>query len=335
MKKPNKNQTIAAIILLIIAGTLVFFAVRAIMPGPREKVAVVIPEGSSVNDISTILVQRKIISNTWAFKFYLFTSGKTEKLKPGRYVFGKNSAYRKVIDDLVKGPIKEIYDITIPEGFTLRQIGERLSNKGGLNYNEFEVLVSDLKIYDYDFLKSVKASNLEGYLFPNTYRLDAETQISEVINKMLEEFKKNYSLIKNRKMPVKLNTHQIVTLASLVEKEAKLKEEQPIIAGVIYNRLKKNMKLEIDATIQYVLEKRKKKLTYNDLKTDSPYNTYKFAGLPPGPICNPGKSALQSALKPAKVKYLYYVLTDEKSGKHFFTDSYKEFVNKKKERKQK
>jgi len=326
MKRPNIKQTLAIALLLVVIGVFAFFVIRAVVGGSREQVAVVIPEGSSVNDISRVLSEARIIDNVWVFKFYVFTSGKTEKLMPGRYVFRQSSPYQKVINDLVSGPKKVFYNLTIPEGFTLKQIGERLEKIGGLSLKEFNILVSDLKLYKYDFLKANTAGNLEGYLYPETYRMDAETQLGEVINMMLTQFQKEYQSIKKRQMPMKLNLHQITTLASLVEREAKLKSEQPLIAAVIYNRLKKKMKLEVDATIQYALSKRKEKLTLKDLQVDSPYNTYKYPGLPPSPIGSPGKGALQAALKPARVDYLYYVLVDEKTGKHFFTNNYNEFL---------
>ncbi len=333
MKKPTIKQSIAIAIFLIIAGVFIFFAARELLPASEDKVAVVIPEGSSVNDISRILEKKEVIGNIWVFKFYAFSSGKTDKLLPGRYVLEKNSAYRKVISDLVKGPKKLVYNLTIPEGFTLEQIGDRLSSIGGLDQKEFNILVSDLKLYNYSFLQNNKSSNLEGYLFPETYRMDADTQVPEIINTMLTQFQKEYSQIKKRAMPVKLNVHQVTTLASLIEREAKLKDEQPLIAAVIYNRLKKNMRLEIDATIQYALGKNKKKLTLKDLEVASPYNTYKNVGLPPAPIGSPGRDALKAALNPAKVDYIYYVLINEKTGKHFFTKDYKEFLKAKRSRK--
>ena len=326
IKKIRLNQTLSIILLLTVAGVFIFFAARAILPGPQEKVAVVIPEGSSVNDITKILNEKEVIGNGLVFKFYIFASGETEKLLPGRYILKKNSPYRRAIDELVKGPKKSIYKITIPEGFTLKQISERLSKQGGLSSKEFNVIAGDSTLHKYGFLKYNKVGHLEGYLFPETYKLDAESQVVEVINMMLKQFEKEYKGIKKSKLPVKIDLHQIVTVASLVEREAKIKEEQPIIAAVIYNRLKKKMKLEIDATIQYALKKRKKKISLKDLEIDSPYNTYKYAGLPPSPIGSPGKDALKAALSPANRKDLYYVLIDEKSGKHFFTDNYQDFL---------
>ncbi|HDZ86399.1 hypothetical protein LCGC14_1082300 [marine sediment metagenome] len=326
LKKIKLKQTISIILLLVTAGVFIYFAAKAILPGPKESVAIVIPEGSSVNDITKILEEKEIVTNGLVFKFYVFASGETEKLLPGRYILNKSSAYRQIIADLVEGPKRISYKVTIPEGFTLKQIGKRLSKTGGLSNKEFTVMADDSRLYKYDFLKYNKAGHLEGYLFPETYTLDAETQVAEVINMMLRQFEKEYKSLKKTKTPVKLDLHQIVTVASLVEREAKLKEERPFIAGVIYNRLKKKMKLEIDATIQYALKERKKKITLKDLEIDSPYNTYKHVGLPPSPIGSPGIDSLKAALNPAKRNYLYYVLVDEKTGKHFFTNNYQEFL---------
>lgn len=332
-KKRSVRQIIAIVVFVIVVIASLVFAIKAILPGPMKQVAVVIPEGSSVNDIANVLVSRQIIANIWAFKFYVFASGHTEHLMPGRYIFRQNSSYLKVIQELVKGPKKVFYNLTVPEGFTLQQIGERLSRVGGLSYKEFKILTHDLKLYKFKFLKYNKAGNLEGYLFPETYRLDAQTQTAQVINMMLSQFEKEYAAVKKKKAPLKLNVHQIVTIASLVEKEAKLKDEQPLIAAVIYNRLKKKMKLELCSSIQYVLKKRRDRLTLKDLKLESPYNTYKYTGLPPTPVGNPGRGALQATLNPAKVKYLYFVLLDEKTGKHFFTDNYNEFLKAKRKSK--
>lgn len=174
-------------------------------------------------------------------------------------------------------------------------------------------------------------TTLEGYIFPKTYTFEKKTRPETIARRMLYQFQieteaLDWSILAQKN----LTKHDIIIIASLIEEEAKVAEERPIIAAVIYNRLAKNMPLQIDATVQYALPERKAVLTYEDYKVDSPYNTYLRLGLPPGPITNPGLDSIKAALAPASVDYYYYVLTSPE-GKHTFTRTYEEFLNAKKE----
>ena len=171
---------------------------------------------------------------------------------------------------------------------------------------------------------------LEGYLYPNTYRIEKNFKPLKIYKLMLKEFEDKWLLkLKNKANNSKYNISELVTIASIVEKEAKLVEEKAIIAGVIYNRLEENMKLQIDATVQYVLPRRKERLLYSDLKFDSKYNTYLYAGLPPGPISNPGANSLEAALNPKKTEYLFYFARED--GSHQFSKTYEEHLRKQNE----
>ena len=211
--------------------------------------------------------------------------------------------------------------VTIPEGLTLKEIAEIVSKKGICSVDEFMEAIKTNKFT----VNGEELKNIEGFLLPNTYDIPKEYtpfQIEEMMIKSFDEKITPIYLEKKSKLPVNLTLKEVVTLASLVEREASVPEERPIIAGVYYNRLKIGMRLECDATIQYALGHQKKELLYSDLEIDSPYNTYKHEGLPPGPIANPGEESLKSVLNPTKHNYYFYVLNGIKNnGTHVFSET--------------
>lgn len=226
------------------------------------------------------------------------------------------------------------YKVVIPEGFTMKEVAKRVAKSTGGRIDEDEFMDATRRFArqtgKYWFLADAKG-NLEGFLFPKTYEFDSHTSAEEAVQVMVEQFaKETSSLDWSRANANGVSPYQAVIIASMVEKEAKLPEERPIIASVIYNRLKLGMNLQIDATIQYALKERKSALSRQDLEIDSPYNTYKFKGLPPTPIANPGLDSVRAALYPAQTDYLYYVLTSSE-GRHSFTRDYDEFQRFKKQ----
>lgn len=245
---------------------------------------------------------------------------------PGHYLFEKGMRYGEVLDLLAAGPNYQVR-VTIPEGLTVRQTAERLSAALGFKVEDF-LAECYSRLHPTPFLEG-RDVTLEGFLFPKTYDLHPDASPGEVIDVMLRQFEREVAdLDWGKAESMGLSPYEVVIVASMVEKEAMLEEERPLVAAVIYNRLRRNMPLQIDATVQYALPQWKPRLTYQDLQVDSPYNTYKKKGLPPGPICSPGKSSLAAALEPASVDYLYYVATEE--GRHFFTSDYQEFLEAKK-----
>ncbi|MDD5448278.1 MAG: endolytic transglycosylase MltG [Actinomycetota bacterium] len=226
------------------------------------------------------------------------------------------------------------YKVVIPEGFTMKEIAERVAESTGSRISEGEFMDAAKRVAQetrkYWFLADAKG-NLEGFLFPKTYEFDSQTSAKEAVRIMVEQFaKETSSLDWSRANANGISPYEAVIIASMVEKEAKLPEERPVIASVILNRLKLGMKLQIDATVQYALEERKSALSRQDLEIDSPFNTYKVKGLPPAPISNPGIDSIRAALYPAETDYLYYVLTSP-DGKHSFTRDYQEFQRFKKQ----
>ncbi|MDD5747604.1 MAG: endolytic transglycosylase MltG [Actinomycetota bacterium] len=226
-----------------------------------------------------------------------------------------------------KRPLKT-YRVVVPEGLDTRQTARKVASQCEITYDEFMAATND----DYSKKSFLKGSNgtLEGFLFPKTYDVDSKTTAKGLILRMLDQFETETSPLDwSKASSMGMSKYQILTIASLIEKEAKFSDERPIISSVVYNRIKKNMKLQIDATVQYSLGEWKPSLTYDDLKVDSPYNTYLYSGLPPGPICNPGIDSIRSALNPAQTDYIYYIVTSSE-GRHSFTADYQQFLNWKK-----
>lgn len=316
----------ASIMLVISAAVFVVWGI----PKPKEPRAidVAIPRGLNAEQIGKVLQSRGVIDSPFAFKMYAELHGASNKLQPGRYVLREDMEYKKLVAALIRGPKKaSVVEVTIPEGFTIRQVAERVAAHTGLDPMELAVLAgTKAQTFRYEFLVSDKTGSLEGYLFPKTYGIPKSADEHWVVDKMLAQFEKetahlDWTAARKRN----LTAHEVITIASLIEREARLASERRLISAVIHNRLRKRIALRIDATVQYGLPEWKDRLNYEDLKVDSPYNTYLHQGLPPGPIANPGLESIKAALNPAKVDYLYYVLTDPR-GKHTFTRTYEEFL---------
>ena len=221
--------------------------------------------------------------------------------------------------------------ITIPEGFSVEEIGGKLEENGFCTKEEFVDAVNSYQLPDFIEEKDKTRYNLEGFLYPDTYYIKKGTSAEDIITIMLERFK---SVMNEVKEDVNLalddsKMYDVITIASMIEKEARVDEDRPLIASVIYNRLNEDMKLQLDATVLYSLGYHVETVLNRHLEIDSPYNTYKYKGLPEGQICNPGIESIKAALQPAESNYIYYILQND--GAHYFTDNYDDFLNKKKE----
>jgi len=212
------------------------------------------------------------------------------------------------------------------------QMADKLSEEGIVDRDEFIKLANDPSAFDVDIIKDIPVDEelryvLEGYLFPETYELKKDSSTHDVMQRMLEEFQTKVNSIPNLETELqekKLSLHELLTIASLVEREVVVDAERPLVAGVIYNRIHQDMKLEIDATVQYLLDKPKARLLFKDLKVESPYNMYLNKGLPPGPIASPSLPSIQAALQPEASEYLFYVTKKDGSSGHLFAKTYKE-----------
>jgi UPF0755 protein len=291
------------------------------------EVEVEIKEGMTLTQISELLEEKGIIDNALLFKLYVEGKGLEKKLLPGIYVLKTLSEYDVVLKSITSGPEIITFKLIIPEGFTIKQIEERIKSElPFIDKNELGKSF-DVTNYNYDFLKVNQeyVPSLEGFLFPKTYEVLQDYTAKNVIEMLLYQYQFETSSLDYSKMLEEgKSQYDILKIASMIEREAYIPEERVLISAVIHNRLNLEMPLGIDATLSYFLDKWDEPLTESDLETDTPYNTRIYKGLPPTPICNPGIESIRAALEPANVDYLYYVVTDPISHKHSFASTLEE-----------
>ncbi len=271
--------------------------------------------GESLKSIALKLKRAKIVRSTWLTIAYARLTGLDRELKPGEYAFPGSERLDQVLAHIAKGESLAVV-VAIPEGFTVRQIAERLERAHLVCADDFVRAASGGAVVK---LLHLGPTGAEGYLFPATYRFSPVAGADQMIAAMLERF---YAVltpdVEQREFALGITTHQMVTLASIVEKEAKLPAERPLIAGVFYNRLRLGMPLQSDPTAEYSPDGILRP-AYQAVHTESPFNTYDFTGLPPGPIASPGLAAINAALYPAHTDYLYFVARND--GMHVFSRS--------------
>lgn len=289
----------------------------------QEDRLVSLEKGSSLREISRQLEDKGVIRSRHLFRLYAFITDQQGGLQAGTYRFGPEEDMISVMRRITRGDVAQI-SITIPEGFTFEEIASRLSAE--LNVEADEILkAAEERSWHRDYLPDSENVQwqLEGYLYPATYSIPYDIQPEELLSLMLDRFEDQW-LEELEDAETDLDVNELVTVASLVEKEGKLSDEKPLIAGVIYNRMENDMKLQIDASVQYALEERQARLLYRDLEVDSTYNTYLYEGLPPGPIASPGDNSLRSVLSPEDSDYLFYFARSD--GSHIFTETYQEHL---------
>jgi len=288
------------------------------------KVSVVIPKGTDSFKIAQVLSQQKVIKNKTCFILLCKILNWEKTLKAGKYEFNSPSMLQ-VLSKLRKGEI-EVCRVTIPEGLPRWTVAEILSRNGIVEKEDFLSIVDNpQKLEGGNFSFPLPEDTLEGYLYPDTYYFVKGENPQKVVKKFLSRFEeKAFPIYQEAKNKNSFSLEQVVTLASIVEKEAQVSSEKPMIAAVFYNRLRRGMKLRADPTVKYALGDFSYKLTHHKLKTSSPYNTYLYYGLPPGPICAPGKDSIYAVLYPAKVDYLYFVARGD--GTHKFSKTYGEHL---------
>lgn len=287
--------------------------------------SVTITEGESLGDVTAELKEKGLVKYGYLFQLFASFTHKAEKITAGSYELSTVMDYSALLNNISStSAYRETVTVTIPEGYTVEEIFKLMENKGVCSYNDL-LKVAQEETFDFDFLKEVKTTKekrLEGYLFPDTYEFYKGADAKNVINTMLKNFDERFDSKMEAEMQLLgYSKNDIIIMASIIEKETD-GSDQRNIASVIQNRLKNTWAtpkgyLQVDSTIQYLLKERKKKLTDKDLEIDSPYNTYKNPGLPIGPICNPGLTAIQAALEPNKTNYYYFMLGKDGTT-HFF-----------------
>jgi UPF0755 protein len=317
-----------ALALLLSVGAIWFVFFRSAGIPSGEVVKVVVPAGADTREIAARLADAGVVRNANAFRVRVRLEEADGRLQAGTYEFVTGADDDAVIRRLEAGVPAEFADVTIPEGFTIAQIAERVQQKTGISAEEFRRVASTQAARfqrAHPLLRFNGTATLEGYLFPKTYRVNKQWTPVQVIDVMLTQFDKESAALDLRDAGAEgLSLHDVVTIASMIEREARLPRERPLVSSVIHNRLERGMNLEIDATVQYVVGN-KRRLLYRDLNVESPYNTYLHKGLPPGPIASPGSPSLEAAAHPASTSYLYYVLTG-RNGSHTFTTNKADFL---------
>lgn len=294
--------------------------------GAGEKATVEVVEGDTLSSVADKLEAKDVIGSATVFKVQARVDGQGSDIKPGEYEFSKSESGDSILKKLNSGKDAPTFAVTIPEGLTLKQTAETVEQGSDVSSAEFEEAANKTD-YSYEFLKNPAIKTTEGFLFPKQYEFEKGTDATQMVNRQLEQY-----LIETEGLDFKgaeerlnLTEYELVTTASLIERESANAEERPIIASVIYNRIRQGMPLQIDATIQYARGKPKEELSLDDLEIKSPYNTYNNPGLPPGPIASPSRESLQAAIEPQETDYLYYVLKAD-GQEHYFTNNYDDFL---------
>jgi UPF0755 protein len=306
---------LAAAFIVWRGAALYQFSHRSAGTNTEQKIIAVLP-GEKFNSLATKLEQKGIVANTNDFKLLALIRGDDKRLKAGEFRLTASMTPNQVLDVLVDGRVY-LYRLTIPEGYTLKQIAAEVSATGLGQADEFVAVATDPQ---YAAMLGIKAHTLEGYLFPDTYYFPKGVAAKTIINKMVGHFKEQFSeQWKQRAGELQRSVHEIVTLASIIEKETGAPFERPIIASVFHNRLKKKMRLESDPTVIYAIPNFDGNIKRKHLRTPTPYNTYIIRGLPPGPIANPGLAAMEAALYPDQTNYLFFV--SKKDNTHHFSET--------------
>jgi UPF0755 protein len=282
------------------------------------EVEVEIKEGMNLTQIANLLAEKGVVDDGFFFKLYVQQQGKEKNLLPGKYKLLTGSEYETVLNEITTASSIPVYKLAIPEGFTITQTLDKVESV--LPFMERADLdkAVDVSNYNYEFLKDKKS--LEGFLFPKTYDVTTDYTAKNIIEMLLAQYQlETGTLDYSNAAKSNITPYDILIIASMIEREAYVPEERPLISAVIHNRLKINMLLQIDATVRYALSKWDGIVTFKDLEVDSPYNTYKYTGLPPTPICSPGLASIEAAINPANEEYLYYKVNDEVKHTHSFS----------------
>ncbi|PKM50802.1 MAG: endolytic transglycosylase MltG [Firmicutes bacterium HGW-Firmicutes-7] len=322
---------ILALVALYFGGKFAFETGYKIMgkspesDGTVMSVEITIPQGASSETIAKILKENDLIGSVLYFRIIAKMAGNDSKFQFGTFELNTGMDEEEIMSSLIQnGQKMDTVKFTIPEGYTIEQIATKLEAEGIVDSEEFMEAVLNVD-FGYKFIKDIPQREilLQGYLFPNTYDVYKDATASDVISTMLKEFNRVFKdEYYTRAEELGLTVDEVITIASIIEKEVRLDTERATVSGVIYNRLDIDMRLEMCSTVIYALDKpkdfNKNKLLYTDLETDSPYNTYMYSGLPVGPIANPGEASIKAALYPEEHDYLFFVLVNEETGEHKF-----------------
>jgi UPF0755 protein len=314
---------LALLVVVVLAGAWFANALFQPFAGDGEgSVRVVVPRGATLGDIAELLEREGVIESASFFELRARLAGRTSDLKPGPYELRRDMRYTAVLDRLEQGVPPNVVMVTVPEGRSRREVAPIVKNLDG-NYMRATRRHPALDPRDY---KAPAGVTLEGFLFPATYELKKGQRVRRLVREQLDAFKASFDKVDLRYARSKnLTPYDVLTIASLVEREAAVAKERPLIASVIYNRLKDDIRLDIDATTRFAVGNWSSPLKVSELENPSPYNTRVHSGLPPGPIGSPGLDSIKAAARPARSDYLFYVAVICGEGRHKFAETNAEF----------
>lgn len=325
-----RKWTAIAVVAAVLLGAGLFLAFgtsHTIERSDRdagENIYMVVKPGTTASEISDRLMQLGVIDSRLRFWWLMKLQGDAGKFKTGTYAFTPHMDEQAVLDKLVAGDTT-VVKFTIPEGFGIKEIAKRLADEGLVDEQEFLAEAKDFAPYDYMKKRPNVRYAAEGYLFPDTYVIHSDVSAEGIMKMMAEDFDTRLTPALRQQAAAKgLSIHDLITLASLVEKEARYDEDRPIIAQVFFKRLQMGMPLQSDTTLQYLMAGPKEDVSIEDTKINSPYNTYQHEGLPPGPIASPGMKSILAVLNPANTDYLYFVA--DRQGHNHYSQTYDEHL---------
>ncbi|WP_236838734.1 endolytic transglycosylase MltG [Caldalkalibacillus salinus] len=345
---PVKIVVITLLVLFIIGasvagigGYYIYTNLQPVDPESEAFVMVEVPMGSSGTTIASILKEHNLIKNEKIFYYYIRYHGHSG-FQAGEYQLSPSMELDEMIEQLKEGRLhQEVERFTVPEGYTIQQMAEHLEEEGLVDQEQFLHLVNEGDFSEFSFLEYIpddvegRKYRLEGFLFPETYEIFKGASEEDIIRIMLKQFEQEFNSAleamsdegiewEEQIERLGLNEYEFITLASIIEREAVLDEERSVIAGVFHNRIREDWLLQSCATVQFVLEKPRERLLYEDLEVESPYNTYMHEGLPPGPIASPGRESIKAALNPEDHEYFYFVTKKDGTGAHHFSRTFEE-----------
>ncbi|MFW0837694.1 MAG: endolytic transglycosylase MltG [Candidatus Komeilibacteria bacterium] len=312
------------IIIILVIGAIFYLSGDAI---DDNVIIVTIPAQASLPEVTDLLVGENIISHPVLFGWYLRISGQAEQIKAGQHKLSAAMSWSEMVHELTITTSAKEKQITIIEGWTNNQIGQYLVNSNLVNYDEWQQAMA--AAYDYNWLPKRTDDYLQGYLFPDTYRVYFDSSAEQIVNKLLANFANKVDTDLQAEIEARgYSLRQVITLASIVEREVRADQDRALVADIFWRRLADNYPLQSDATVTYITQKKHPQATFADTKIDSPYNTYKYAGLPPGPISNPSLSAIKAVIYPQANDY-YFFLTTNDDGRVIYSRTYEEHLRNK------
>ncbi len=314
-----KKLVFLLVLVALYALGLYFEMLEPVSTKKNPKIVFISP-GTPVKEVAELLEREGLIRNKYVFLLEAARAGVLESLKAGEYELSPHMSVRDIIKVLHEGRVVT-HIVTIPEGSNIWDVARLLAKSGLVKRKQFIK-----KALDEEVAKSfgIPGPTVEGFLFPDTYFFVKGMSVEDIMKRMVNRFWEVWKKYEGRAEELGLSVYEVVTLASIVEKEAVLSREKPLIAAVYWNRLKRGMPLQADPTVRYALRRFRGKLYYKHLRVRNPYNTYRYPGLPPTPISNPGEESIRAVLYPAKVPYLYFVSKGD--GSHYFSTTYREHL---------